>query len=88
VRRTRPAAHRAARASKGDEQAVTLAVDLDPTALPDSVAKQSPVLIEDVAVRPGSKHLRKACRILHVGKEEGDSAARKIHRSPPETVKH
>ena len=72
---------RLARGLEGDEEAITLAVDLDPVVLAERVAKQAAVSIEHVPVRGRAKHLHEPSRTLDIGEEEGDRAGREIHRA-------
>ena len=86
--RSHRSSHRLARGLEGDEEAITLAVDLDPVVLAELVAKQAAVRIEHVPVRGRAKRLHEPSRPLDVGEEERDRAGREIHRVLDETVKH
>jgi hypothetical protein len=86
AKRSHGSSHRPARGPEGDEEAITLAIDLDPVVLSERVAKQAAVSIEHVPVRGRAERLHEPSRPLDVGEEEGDGAGREIHR-PRETVK-
>jgi hypothetical protein len=68
------------RAAEHEEERVTLRVDLFAAALADRLAQQSPVLVENVAVRI-AKLANEPRRLFDVGEEERDRADRLGHPS-------
>ncbi len=61
------------RSRKGDEEGITLGVDLDAVVSPEGLADRTPVLVQETRVG-GAVLLKQARRPLDVGEEERDRA--------------
>jgi hypothetical protein len=71
---------------KGDEERISLRVDLDAAMRSEGLAQKPAMLGERVAVRLAAERMEQACGALDVSEEEGDGAGRQVAAHGPKAI--